>query len=113
MELQDRRAKVLKSTFFNGIDFVEVANDAQTILNVHFLNGVELKRTLTAPPTISGGEVIPTVAVLPINAATDWGSDEEHVVLTLHVAAPGDFSNYTLTVASPNLDPNSFAVSHW
>jgi hypothetical protein len=105
MEPKDRRTAVLISTLFNGIDFVEIANDAQTILNVHFLNGVALRGTLTAPPTIAGGEVIRTVAVLPINAATDWGSDEQHVVLTLHVATPGDFSHYTLTVPSPSLDP--------
>ena len=37
---RDRRAKVLASTTVNGIDFVEVANQAQTQLRVHFLNAV-------------------------------------------------------------------------
>lgn len=99
---RDRRAKVLASTTVNGIDFVEIANAAQTSLRVHFLNAVPIA-SLTGAPTISGGETIPTVAVLPV-APSAWGWDDEHVVLTLGVAAPGDFSTYTLTVPSPNID---------
>src|SRR5271166_4122364 len=104
MELKDRRTVLLGSMSFNGIDFVEIVDDAQTVLKVHFLNAVSLGK-LTGSPTIAGGEVIQTVAVLPINEATDWGLEEEHVVLTLHVAAPGDFSSYLLTIPSAVLDP--------
>src|SRR5262249_49853695 len=103
MRSRDRRAAILQSGTYNGIDFVEIADPQQTTLNVHFLNGVELQGTLTAQPTITGGETIPDVAVLPI-AAADWGFDDGHVVLTLHVAAPGDFSTYTLDIPSPKLD---------
>ena len=55
--------------------------------------------------TITGGDTIATVAVLLPVRASDWGMDQEHVTLTLCVAAPGDFSTYTLTLASPLLDP--------
>jgi len=103
MTSRDRRAKVLASTTVNGIDFVEVANSAQTVLRVHFLNAVPVA-ALSGAPAITGGETIPTVAVLPV-AAADWGWDDGHVVLTLRVAAPGDFSNYRLTLPSANIDP--------
>jgi hypothetical protein len=103
MDSRDRRAKLLGSHTTNGIDFVEVANAAQTELRVHFLNAVKVD-PLTAAPTITGGETIPSVAVKPV-APPDWGSDDSHAVLTLHVAAPGDFSIYTLTLPSKALDP--------
>jgi hypothetical protein len=112
---KDRRALVLQSTSYNGIDFVEVANDTQTALRVHFLNAVYLAGTLGSPPaggkpgvppvTISGGERIPAVAVNPINDYADWAIDGSHLVLSLTVRAPGDFSEYTLAVNSPRLDP--------
>jgi hypothetical protein len=105
MDPKDRRALLLQSTTYNGIDFVEVVNDAETALRVHFLNGVRLAGTLGSPPvTISGGERIPTVAVNPINDYADWGTDGSHLVLNLTVPAPGDFSTYTLAISSPRLD---------
>ena len=42
---------------------------------------------------------------MPPVAARDWGIDDGRIVLTLRVAAPGDFSSYTLTLSSPALDP--------
>jgi hypothetical protein len=98
----DRRARVAASATHNGIDFVEVASADQTGLRVHFLNAVPV--TLAGPPTITGGESIPTVAVRPITSA-DWVVVAGHQVLTLRVAAPGDFSSYTLTLAGAALDP--------
>jgi hypothetical protein len=105
MNSKDRRSQLLKSTSFNGIDFVEVFNDQQTELRVHFLNNVPLQDTLSATPTIDGGETIRTVAVRAINDSTDWIPDGNHLVLQLTVVAPGDFSNYTLRLQSPKLDP--------
>jgi hypothetical protein len=99
----NRRSQVAASPILNGIDFVQIVNSAQTILVVHFLNGVAVAGTLKAAPTITGGDTIARVAVLPI-AASDWGVDLNHVTLTLHVEAPGDFSTYTLSLASPMLD---------
>jgi hypothetical protein len=99
----DRRAALLKSSDLNGIDFVTIANAAQTQLQVHFLNEVNVQGWVTGPITITGGETIATVRVLPL-VDSDWGWDDGHVVLSLQVAAPGDFSNYLLTIPSPALD---------
>jgi hypothetical protein len=107
---------------WNGIDYVEVATLDQMTLRVHFINTVNVRGTLDATPgsppgsppasslagavTITGGEVITSVAVLPIDEATDWSVDTEaRPVLTIRVAAPGDFSTYRLTVVSTALDP--------
>jgi hypothetical protein len=104
MDLKDRRARLLlPEASLNGIDFVEVANDQQTALRVHFLNAVPLKGTVSEV-TITGGESIHTVAVAPIDDNTDWSLDDTHLVLKLSAATPGDFSNYTLAINSPLLD---------
>jgi hypothetical protein len=102
MAKQDRRANILNSASINGIDFIEVANAAQTLLRVHFINAVDIK-PLQAMPIIGGGEMIPTVPVLPISPA-DWGLDDTHLTLTLRVAAPGDFSIYSLALKAAALD---------
>jgi hypothetical protein len=104
MASRDRRAKVLASTAVNGIDFVEVANAAQTLLRVHFLNAVAVTLSPNQAPTITGGETIPTVTILPIPASA-WGWDEGHLTLLLTVEAPGDFSTYNLTIFGAGLDP--------
>ena len=103
----NRRNLVIESTTLNGIDFVEIANSAQTTLVVHFLNAVPVAGTLPFTPTITGGDTIPSVAVHPV-VSTDWGMDLaqatptlQHVTLTLYVDVPGDFSTYTLTLATP------------
>jgi hypothetical protein len=98
---RDRRRDVRLSTEWNGIDFVEVANDAQTLLRVHFLNLVPLVRV--PQPTITGGESIPMVAIGTVSLG-DWSVDDGHLVLLLRVAAPGDFSLYTLTITDPAVD---------
>jgi hypothetical protein len=98
---------------WNGIDYVEVANAAQTQLRVHFLTIVAVQGTLIAPlpVTICGGETIGSVAVLPIDESTAWSADADgRPILTLAVAAPGDFSLYTLTIRSSALDPFFDAV---
>ncbi len=104
MAARDRRTAVIHSPDYNGIDFVEIMDEQQTILRVHFLNAVPLVGTLTGRPTITGGETIAEVPVLHIDDTQDWGFDEEHITLTLHVNAPGDFSTYTLTIPSIRLD---------
>jgi Baseplate J-like protein len=110
---KDRLSKLLNpsNTTLNGIDFVEIGNSCQTTLRVHFLNSVAVQGTLmpgsgaTPNPAITGGETISTVAIQPIQPA-DWSTDVEgRPLLTLRVAAPGDFSFYTMTILSPALDP--------
>jgi len=107
---RDRLSALLdpQNTTLNGIDFVEVANKCQTTLRVHFLNAVPVMGTL-APggnnPSITGGETIPTVKVLPFGPSA-WSNDAEgRPLLTIQVAAPGDFSFYTLAINSTALDP--------
>jgi hypothetical protein len=100
---KDRFLTLLASTALNGIDFVELIPDRPLDLRVHFINTVPVDEPgITA--TVTGGDRIPTVAVRPINNA-DWASDAEgQPLLTLHVEAIGDFSDYTLTIHSSKLD---------
>jgi hypothetical protein len=95
---------------WNGIDYVEIANAQQTQLRVHFYTGVPVDLASAEKVTICGGETINSVAVLAL-AASPWSADEDgRVILDLEVAAPGDFSTYTLTIDSPTLDPYFDAV---
>ena len=87
----------------NGIDYVNVAAD-QTRLSVHFLNAVAV---LGSPPavtvTIAGSGAATTISA---DDPAAWSADSEgRPVLTLTVPAPGDFSTYTLTIGSDQLDP--------
>lgn len=113
----DRRQHLLSAgASWNGIDYVEVATADERTLRVHFLNQVPVQGTLitvsgsppgsTAPVTITGGEVITSIAVGSIDEASAWTADSEgRPVLTVTVEAPGDFSAYHLSVASTVLDP--------
>jgi len=106
--MTDRLAALLASTTLNGIDFVEIADEAQTALVVHFLNTVEVSGTLTGtnPVTITGGESVPTVPPSPIATPGDWAVDDDgRPLLKLTVPYPGDFSIYQLSIASTVLDP--------
>ena len=91
---------------FNGIDYVHVAA-SQTQLFVHFLNAVPVQGSLYGEQaTITGGDVVTSIAIHPIDETTDWSADSEgRPVLALTVAAPGDFSTYQLTIFSDQLDP--------
>ncbi|WNG35767.1 hypothetical protein F0U61_20390 [Archangium violaceum] len=101
----DRRQRLRQSTTLNGIDFIRV-DETQTKLEVHFLNqepGVALLQNSVKEPRITGGDAIPTVPVLP---GLQWSTTPEGFpVLELHVSAPGDFSQYTLSLSSTLLDP--------
>jgi hypothetical protein len=102
---KDRVEVLLQSTTLNGIDFVQIASTDQRTLRVHFLNNVALSGTVSNP-LITGGETIPTVALNPINDATDWSADAEgRPILTLTAVVAGDFSFYTLSLTSASLDP--------
>lgn len=97
----------------SGIDFVEIADDAQTTLHVHFLKAVPgLVPDAGDPPTvtdakITGGDTITTVKVLlPVGP---WSTSATGApVLTLQVKAPGDFSLYTLTLVPDTLPLDPF-----
>ena len=105
---RDRRALLAAQTALNGIDFVEILNPAETQLRVHFLRPVPSAAALAAAitgVTIDGGETIRAVAVTPWTAAS-WSTISGNPALDLVVAAPGDFSTYTLTLlaSAPVLD---------
>ena len=105
--VRDRRRLLLApGASFNGIDFVHVAA-SQTQLFVHFLNAVPVRGTLYGhQAAITGGDAITSIAIDPIDEATDWSADGQgRPVLALTVAAPGDFSTYRLTIYSDQLDP--------
>ena len=73
---RDRRQLLLApGAVFNGIDYVDVAA-SQTQLSVHFLNTVPVQGTLSGstPVTITGGEVITTIAVGPVDDADRAGA---------------------------------------
>ncbi|MCC6444410.1 MAG: putative baseplate assembly protein [Armatimonadetes bacterium] len=100
---EKRRAKVLKSSALNGIDYLEVSDD-QTTLTVRFLHNLPGQSDPVPPApapaltaqnvVIEGGVRVKDIRVL---SAPSSGQD-----LILTVDAPGDFSLYTLRlVASP------------
>ena len=107
-QARDRRQLLLApGAVLNGIDYVDVAA-GQSRLSVHFLNTVTLKGSLSGsrPVTITGGEVVTSVSVSPIDETTDWSADSQgRPVLALTVTAPWDFSTYRLTISSGKLDP--------
>jgi hypothetical protein len=103
---RDRIAALLASSSFNGVDFVTVDIIDPRTLYVHFLNAVAVAAPGLAA-TITGGDSIPIIPVLPIDPLADWGTDAEgRPLLTLHAKVDGDFSEYLLTLSgSPTLDP--------
>lgn len=107
MQPKDRLQKLLdtSNTTLNGIDFVEVASKDQKTLRVHFLNVNVVQGTITSV-SITGGETIPTVQIVPpVDTVAAWSKDAENrPVLQLSVIAPGDFSFYTLQIISSALD---------
>jgi hypothetical protein len=121
---RDRTAELLKPTAkVNGIDFVELGATVPSVpfvLRVHFLNKVPLTPTPTASMiTIGGGDRIPSVNV--IGTPTVSVDTEDRPLLVLQVQnpqdllnteePPGDFSNYTLTIAGiQSLDPRFSSV---
>jgi hypothetical protein len=106
---RDRRARLHDLGTLNGIDFIEIADTAQTRLRVHFIEATPDAAALGAAitsATITGGETIPTVAVNPA-ATWHWDTDAHgRPVVELSVDAPGDFSTYTfaLVTGAPVLD---------
>ena len=100
---KDRLLALVESSSLNGIDFVELVDGSPLELRLHFVNAVTVDPITNI--TIAGGERIPTVTVESV-AAGDWSRDGDgRPLLTLHVDAKGDFSDYTLTLESAALDP--------
>ncbi len=94
-----RRNAILEHPTLNGIDFLEVLDDAslpnaqrQRTLFVHFIKPLASNELSADNVRIEGGERITNIAVT--NASIGTGSDAN--VLTVNVNAAGDFSYYTL-----------------
>jgi hypothetical protein len=102
---------LLPDVALNGIDYVEVIEADPSILRVHFVNKVKPYDALDA--SITGGDSIPTVPVGPI-APGDWSDSDGRPLLTLHLPqGTGDFSNYTLTLVSPDPVTNPSLIDRY
>ncbi|MGB8020261.1 MAG: putative baseplate assembly protein [Candidatus Nanopelagicales bacterium] len=109
---QDRREAVRASALSNGIDFLEVVDgpgvpeaDRQRVLHVHAINPPSPDLLAIGPRNvvISGGERVRDVRAVGVS----WNG----LVLTVRVDRPGDFSTYSLRLATgaggpiPGMDP--------
>lgn len=109
---QDRREAVRASGLSNGIDFLEVVDgpgvaeaDRQRVLQVHVINPPTPELLAIGPRNvvISGGVRVRDVRAVGVS----WSG----LVLTVRVDRPGDFSTYSLRLAStaggpmPGVDP--------
>ncbi len=104
-----RRAAILEHPTFNGIDFLEVLDDAslpnnqrQRTLFVHFIKPLAANAIEKENVRIEGGERIKNIAVT--NTSVGAGNDAN--VLIVNVDAPGDFSFYTLRLITDASNPN-------
>ncbi len=98
---RDRRARLEAVGTLNGIDFVEIANDAETLLRIQFLTTTPDATALAAAitgATVTGGQSIATVEVQPPSSWSWSTAPSGRPVVDMSVAAPGDFSTYTLTL---------------
>ena len=96
-----RREKLIQQSALNGIDYLEVSSVDQTQLAVHFFHNLP-GQSSPVPPTgpaltannvlIEGGVRIRGIQVMSVTAAES--------VLTVVVNAAGDFSTYTLSLAT-------------
>ena len=100
-----RRDEIHGRGDINGIDFLEVLDgpgvpdaDRQRFLFVHFINDPTGLALTGANITITGGSRIPSPLVVNAVLGVDPRSGPNDVVLTVEVAAPGDFSIYTLSL---------------
>lgn len=114
----DRRGWLLAQRARNGIDFVEIVDPGQTRLCVHFLvrapDAVALSRSIDRVAIDGPGrKEVPVVAISwrGVTSSADPNRDpEQRPLLDVYVAAPGDFSTFTLSLhekdpTAPLLDP--------
>jgi hypothetical protein len=95
----DRR-RLLATSRFNGIDYVEFSRGR---LEVHFQTREPVAHLRQA--RVTGGWPSATARVLPVRRV-EWSKDEEgRPVLSVPIEAPGDSSTYRLDLESPSLDP--------
>jgi hypothetical protein len=88
----------------NGIDFLEVLSDDQTVLGLHLIHPVPLlpdESSLLAAENfvITGGTRIQAIRVMQVER-----DDENPKALRLTVSQPGDFSTYRLQIVRSSVD---------
>ncbi len=115
-----RRSAVEHSSAWNGIDFLQVLDDPaaplaerQTTLLVHFIRDIAPLALGAANVRIEGGERLRHIqlvsveqapALIPPGAPPGSLPAPQPRVLRVKVAAPGDFSDYTLRLVKPDTD---------
>ncbi len=115
-----RRSAVEHSSAWNGIDFLQVLDDPaaplaerQTTLLVHFIRDIAPLTFGVANLRIEGGERLRHIqpvsveqapALIPPGAPPGSLPAPQPRVLRVKVAAPGDFSDYTLRLVKPDTD---------
>lgn len=115
-----RRSAVEHSSAWNGIDFLQVLDDPaaalaerQTTLLVHFIRDIAPLNLSAANVRIEGGERLRHIQLVSVEQApllippgAPPGSlpAPQPRVLRVKVAAPGDFSDYTLRLVRPDTD---------
>lgn len=115
-----RKSAVEHSSAWNGIDFLQVLDDPaapladrQTTLLVHFIRDIAPLTLGLANLRIDGGERLRHIqlvsveqapALIPPGAPPGSLPTPQPRVLRVKVAAPGDFSDYTLRLVKPDTD---------
>lgn len=118
-----RRNDVKQHPALNGIDFLEVLDDAtdpfaerQTTLFIYFLKPLHLEDLDRTNFRIQGGERIKNIQVLEVLSQVDYvfpasPPEAAEEVLVLRVSEAGDFSQYKLQLVrdtDSNLPPEGF-----
>ena len=100
-----RRAAVAGAPGWNGIDYLEVIDNAapveadrQRFLTIHFVKALGPLAIAASNIRIEGGERIRNIQVLGVSAGPHAN------VLTVEVDRPGDFSLYTLRLVRDALE---------
>ncbi len=93
----------------NGVDFATFRQGRPARLEVHFINRIRVRGTLSlsrAPVTLTSEDMLPELIVHPIDESTAWSTDTMgRPVLRLTADPPAVPARYTLTVHSRSLDP--------
>jgi hypothetical protein len=101
--IDERRRRLFDNPAWNGIDYVDVADD-QLTLSVYFFD--RAPKDLTAQNIrIDGGRRITGIEAVAI-APAPAGSDEADECLQIELDRYGDFSTYTLRLVETVADPD-------
>ena len=106
----ERRDAVRRTEGRNGLDYVEVADDDQTILFVYFLGKLPPELSVNKPGIehylkIEGGQRVKDIRITDIDPVVNSDSDQDDY-LKVTLDRYGDFSTYAVRlVGVDNIDP--------